>query len=257
MPGQSNLRLPSASALASLPTLARAALLLDFDGTLVEIAERPDAVRVPDTLPPLLLRLAEALGGAVAVVSGRPMRDLDALLPVPIAKAAEHGAVLRPDPAAPAILLDLPDPPADWLARARPWVAQHPGALIETKGHGFVLHFRQAGPDAGIAARALLSALIAEVPDRFDLLEASMAWEIRPRGASKATAVRALMARSPFAGRLPIFIGDDITDEDGMAACRDLGGEGLRLQEAFGSPAALRTWLAEAVAASGPDQGKR
>lgn len=74
-----------------------------------------------------------------------------------------------------------------------------------------------------------------------------MAWEVRPRGASKATAVRALMDRAPFAGRRPLFIGDDVTDEEGMAAARNFGGEGLRLQDAFGGPAALRDWLARAL----------
>jgi trehalose 6-phosphate phosphatase len=78
----------------------------------------------------------------------------------------------------------------------------------------------------------------------FTLLEARMAWEVRPRGASKGTAVRSLMARAPFAGRRPVFIGDDVTDEEGMAVAREHGGLGLRLQDAFGEPEALREWLA-------------
>ncbi|MFC7541344.1 trehalose-phosphatase [Siccirubricoccus deserti] len=81
-----------------LGPIARAALFLDFDGTLVEIAERPDAIRVAPALPGLLKRLGEGLAGALAVVSGRPLRDLDHYLPVPIAKAGDHGASLRPDP---------------------------------------------------------------------------------------------------------------------------------------------------------------
>ncbi|HEX8928160.1 MAG TPA: trehalose-phosphatase, partial [Actinomycetota bacterium] len=89
-------------------------------------------------------------------------------------------------------------------------------------------------------------------PDRFTLLAAKMAWELRPRGPSKASAVRALMARSPFAGRVPVFIGDDVTDEEGMAAAREFGGLGLRLQDAFGEPEALRGWLARCAPPAGP-----
>ena len=123
------------------------------------------------------------------------------------------------------------------------WLERFPGALIEDKEHGFVLHYRQA-PEAGPAAHDMLAELVAEDPARFTLLEARMAWELRPRGASKGTAVQALMARAPFAGRVPVFVGDDVTDEDGMDAAREFGGLGFRLQDFFGEPEALREWLA-------------
>nr|WP_252953567.1 trehalose-phosphatase [Siccirubricoccus soli] len=233
--------------------LGRAALFLDFDGTLVEIAERPDAVRVPPTLPGVLQRLAKALDGALAIVSGRPLADLDHFLPVKLAKAGEHGAALRPDPDAPPLRPDLPHPPAAWRLEADALIARHPGAFIEPKAHGFVLHYRQA-PEAGEEAHALLARLVAEDPTGFTLLEARMAWEIRPRGPSKATAVRALMAHPPFAGRVPLFIGDDVTDEEGMQACREMGGHGWRLDEVFGAPGALRDWLARALAPDQPDE---
>lgn len=241
-----SLLLPPPPLLPGLGPFGDAALFLDFDGTLVEIAPRPDAIHVPPDLPGLLLRLSEGLGGALAVVSGRPLRDLDHYLPVPIAKAGDHGAALRPDPSQPPELPHLPHPPVSWRARVVALVEKHPGALIEDKEHGFVLHYRQA-PEAGSEGEALLRSLVAEDPLAFTLLEARMAWEVRPRGASKATAVRALMDRAPFAGRIPLFIGDDVTDEEGMAAARNAGGEGLRLQDAFGSPAALRDWLARAL----------
>ena len=233
-----------------LGPVENAALFLDFDGTLVEIAPRPDAVRVPETLPRLLQRLAVGLNGALAVVSGRAMRDLDHFLPVPIAKAGDHGATLRPVPDEPPEVPPLPHAPTAWRARAVAWLERHPGALIEDKEHGFVLHYRLA-PEAGPEAKAMLESLVAEDPARFTLLEARMAWELRPRGASKGTAVQALMARAPFAGRVPVFIGDDVTDEEGMAAARGFGGQGWRLQDAFGSPAALRDWLALAAAPPG------
>lgn len=243
--------LPPPPGVPGLGPIGRAALLLDFDGTLVEIAARPDAVRVPPELPGLLRRLAEALDGALAVVSGRPLRDLDHFLPVPIAMAGNHGATLRPDPHQPPIANDLPQAPAAWRARAVAFLTRYPAALIEDKEHGFVIHYRQA-PEAGPEAEALLAALVAEDPTRFTLLEARMAWELRPRGASKGTAVQALMSRPPFAGRVPVFIGDDVTDEEGMEVARGFGGLGLRLQDAFGSPAALRDWLALAAAPPGP-----
>lgn len=243
--------LPPPPGAPGLGPIGHAALLLDFDGTLVEIAATPDAVRVPPELPGLLHRLAGELAGALAVVSGRPLRDLDHFLPVPIAMAGDHGASLRPDPAAPAIPPGLPPPPAAWRARAAALVEGHPGALIEDKAHGFVVHYRQA-PELGEPAHALLASLVAEDPAAFDLLEARMAWEVRPRGASKGTAVEALMAAAPFRGRVPVFIGDDVTDEEGMAVARRFGGQGWRLQDAFGSPAALRDWLAQAVAPPGP-----
>jgi trehalose 6-phosphate phosphatase len=226
-------------------SIADAALFLDFDGTLVEIAPTPDTVQVQPGLPDLLRRLAAGLDGALAIVSGRPLRDLDHFLPVPIAKAGDHGATLRPVPGQPPESPDLPHAPAAWRERAAALVERFPGTLIEDKEHGFVVHYRLA-PAAGPVAKTLLDGLLAEAPGggAFTLLEARMAWEVRPRGASKGTAVRALMKRAPFAGRRPVFIGDDVTDEEGMAAAREFGGLGLRLQDAFGEPEALRGWLA-------------
>jgi trehalose 6-phosphate phosphatase len=225
-----------------------AALFLDFDGTLVEIAPRPDAVIVPPGLPGLLTRLAARLGGALAIVSGRPLPELSALLPVPLPMAGDHGATLRRAPAAAPEHLLLPRPPPQWRRAAEDFAAAHPGALVEPKARGFVLHYRQA-PAAEAPARALLQALLA--PDgAFELLPARMAFEVKPRAVSKAGAVTGLMAQPPFAGRRPIYVGDDVTDEAGMAAARAAGGLGLRLQDSFGTPAALRDWLARLDAAA-------
>jgi trehalose 6-phosphate phosphatase len=219
-----------------------AALFLDFDGTLVEIAGTPDAIRVPPALPALLERLAGRLNGALAVVSGRPLSQIDQHLPIPIAKVGDHGAALRPDPHGPVEGPVLARPPVSWLTRAASLAEAFPGAFIEAKDHGFVLHYRQA-PEAGAMAQGLMEALVAEAPDAFTLMPAHMAWEVKPRAVSKGTAVAALLARPPFAGRVPVFIGDDVTDEAGMAAAVAAGGLGLRLQDAFGTPARLRQWL--------------
>lgn len=232
----------------------RPALFLDFDGTLVEIAPRPDAVDVPPELPGLLGRLAERLDGALAVVSGRTLGDLDRFLPIPIAKAGEHGGAIRPFPDAPVERPPLPAPPSEWRERALALVETFPGALLEDKEHGFVIHYRLS-PDAAEPARELIESFIAQRPDTFTMLPARMAWELRPQGVSKGTAVAALLARPPFAGRTPIFVGDDVTDEAGMAAARAAGGLGLRLQDSFGEPADLRAWLADLERRVAPTTG--
>jgi trehalose 6-phosphate phosphatase len=220
----------------------RAALFLDFDGTLVEIAPRPEAVVVPQGLPALLHSLAARLEGALAIVSGRPLSQLDALLPVPLAMAGDHGASLRLTPGGAVESLPLPSPPPEWRERAERFAAGYEGVLIEPKAHGFVVHYRLA-PPAGEPARALLDELIADNGD-FVMMPARMAWEVKPTAISKATAVAGFMARPPFAGRTPVYVGDDVTDEAGMAAARAAGGIGLKLQDAFGTPAVFREWLA-------------
>lgn len=227
----------------ALPPPERAALLLDMDGTLIDIAPAPDLVVVPDGLPDLLRRLRDRLGGALAVVTGRPLEQVDALLPdVPTAVAAEHGGVLRMRRGGEATRPALPEPPAAWLDEAAALVKAHPGAMLERKRRGFVLHYR-AAPQAGPALRAGLERIVAEAGDRFQVMPAHMAWELKPHGADKGTAVEALMRCPPFAGRLPIYVGDDVTDQDGIRAARALGGVGLFVPEVFGDPAGVRAWL--------------
>ncbi|MBD0275757.1 MAG: trehalose-phosphatase, partial [Acetobacteraceae bacterium] len=137
-----SLSLPPPPLAPGLGPIPDAALFLDFDGTLVEIAPRPDAVRVQPGLPRLLQRLATGLNGALAIVSGRPLRDLDHFLPVPIPKVGDHGATLRPVPGQPPESPDLPHAPAEWRDRAAALVERFPGTLIEDKEHGFVVHYR-------------------------------------------------------------------------------------------------------------------
>lgn len=224
-----------------------AALFLDFDGTLVDIAPRPEAVEVPSDLPLLLTSLANRLGGAVCIVSGRPLAQLEACLPVALSMAGEHGATLRLANATPTRRHHLPVPPAAWLCHAEALASRFPGALLERKAHGFVLHYRLA-PEAATIARDMLERMVATCDD-FVVMPARMAWEVKPRAVSKGGVVVELMAEPPFAGRRPIFIGDDVTDEAGFEAARAAGGLGLRLQDAFGTPAALREWLWRLVSA--------
>jgi trehalose 6-phosphate phosphatase len=222
------------------------ALLLDLDGTLLDFAPTPDAVVVPPALPPALATLQARLGGALAIVTGRPVAQIDALLPGLPAVAGEHGGAIRHAPGATVEREPHPPVPPAWLAEAEAALAAHPGTLLERKAQGVTLHFRRA-PEAGPALRALAESLLALLPSH-TLLAGSMVWEVRPRGIHKGNAVRALMSRPPFAGRTPLFVGDDVTDEDAIAAARALGGIGLKVDESFGTPQGVRDWLAREAA---------
>ena len=235
--------------MGTLPPIERAALLLDLDGTLLDIAPTPDAVVVPPDLLDVLRTLRQLLGDAVAVITGRPVETIDRLLGDAVfAVAGEHGGAIRH---APGGLLErpvLPAPPAELVTAAQRLVAQHAGAIFEPKARGFSLHYR-AVPAAGPALRDGLAALLAG-HDAFELLTGNMIWEVRPRGVDKGTAVARLMERAPFAGRLPVFLGDDVTDEDGIAAAASMGGAGLHVPEVFGDAAGVRAWLT-AIATGG------
>ncbi|WP_428492855.1 trehalose-phosphatase [Rhodopila sp.] len=226
----------------SLPPFNRAALLLDMDGTLVDLAPTPDAVSVAPGLRATLAALRQALSGALAIVTGRPIETVDRLFDdAPGAVAGEHGGAIRHAAGDPIERVDLPSPPSHWLAEADALERSHPGALLERKARGFALHYR-AAPDARDALRGALDRLLA-TGSGFELHPAHMLWEVRPLGADKGSAVAALMQRSPFAGRLPIFIGDDVTDEDGMREARKHGGAGYRVDAVFRDPDGVRSWL--------------
>ena len=137
-----------------LPAFAGTALLLDLDGTLLDLAPTPDTVVVPPELPRCLSSLGQALQGALAIVTGRPIEQIDALLPgVPPAVAGEHGGVFRHGLAGVAERVPLPDLPPDWLYQAQAIIARHPGTLLEQKRRGLVLHYRLT-PQYGPACRS-------------------------------------------------------------------------------------------------------
>jgi trehalose 6-phosphate phosphatase len=224
------------------------ALFLDLDGTLLDIAAAPDEVVTPARLIDALARLSAALDGAVAVVSGRGLADIDRLLsPLRLPAAAEHGAIIR----LPSMKLDkLPvrcRPPQAWIEELREAVIDWDGVLIEEKTYSVALHYRLA-PHRSDAVRKLAASLVRTAPDRFELLAAKQAFEIRPKGITKARAVEVLMEQRPFRGRLPVFVGDDVTDEDGIEIAHALGGLGLNVDSAFaGQPRAVRDWLERAA----------
>ena len=232
----------------TLPPLVRTALLLDLDGTLLDIAPTPDGVMVPPGLTETLRGLPHRLDGALAIVTGRPIEIVDSLLDDAVpAVAGEHGGAMRPARDAPVERPFLKPPPEAWLTRAAALAANHPGVLLERKARGFGLHFRLA-PEAGPAIHADLTALLAGSAD-FEVMQGLMLWEVRPRGVDKGHAVTSLMRLPRFHGRLPVFIGDDVTDEDGMRAACAMGGNGLRVQDWFGGPAGVRAWLQTSNAA--------
>jgi len=227
------------------------ALFFDLDGTLIEIAARPQAVTVPALLGPTLAALAEALGGAVAILSGRPIDQLDALLRPPLQCAAGvHGAERR---GADGSRQSLPSP---GLAALKQTVAafarQHPALLVEHKPGAVALHYRQAPALAGLCIETL-SAAVAHTAD-LEVQLGKMVVEAKPRGASKGEALRAFLAEAPFAGRRPWHFGDDRTDESAFDAVRACGGVAVKVGDgataaeyALADPAGVRSWLGRAV----------
>ena len=209
-----------------------AALFLDFDGTLVPIAPRPQDVRVPAWVLPVLEALAGPghLHGALAIVSGRPIEQLDSFLfPLRLAAAGAHGAEWRG--ASGRIERQRGDPPQGVVSCACALAASHAGLILESKPSGLALHFR-ARPELESACRDALVAALAAVPGAnatWEWMHGHCVFELKQRAVSKGLAVRALLAQAPFAGRLPVFVGDDMTDEDGIQAVQAAGGFGVRV----------------------------
>lgn len=198
------------------------AWFLDLDGTLIDIAPTPSAISVPVELPPLLARLSESADSALALVSGRSLDTLLQLVaPFDPPAAGLHGLEWR-DSAGTIRRSEVP-PGLDVIRNRLACLAHDtPGLLMEDKGLGVALHYRQAPALAEAALHAVQSA-VADQPG-YTVLTGKMVYEVKPAGIDKGTALRAFMAHAPFAGRRPVFVGDDATDEYGFAAANDLGG---------------------------------
>ena len=229
------------------------ALFLDFDGTMVDIAPQPDAVHVPQPLIATLTQVQAMLGGAVAVISGRPIAQIDDFLaPLRLPVAGVHGAERR---LADGTLSLAATHPLDLVEKAaRELAAQHPGLLVETKRGSVALHYRGAPELAELCLRTMESAV--QASPGLTLLKGKMVVEAKPGGASKGRAIEECLREPPFAGRTPVFIGDDITDEVGFSTVQRLGGLGIKVGPGptvawrrIPDPAALRRELEAAVAA--------
>lgn len=227
------------------------ALFLDLDGTLLDIAASPESVLVPKQLVEVLAALRHQLGGAVAILSGRSLRTIDRLLhPLLISAGGEHGAVLRLPEGDVAEADDSTVVPQHWRQMIHRAAEAWPGVLVEEKSHGLALHYR-ANPAFSVPVTALLEQFVESDPS-FEILPALMARELRHRSINKGAALRRLMKNDVFRDRLPLFIGDDVTDEDAITAAEQLGGIGLRVADAFaGEPARVRSWLADLASTFG------
>ncbi|HSW19584.1 MAG TPA: trehalose-phosphatase [Ramlibacter sp.] len=227
------------------------ALFLDFDGTLVDIAPQPDAVVVPQGLVETLAHLQQFLGGAVAVISGRSIAQLDAFLrPLRLPIAGVHGAERRRIDGSLALLdthpLERVEQAAQELAR------DHAGLRIEAKRGSLALHYRNA-PQLEALCVAAMQAAVDESPG-LALLRGKMVVEAKPGGASKGHAINDFMSEPPFAGRTPVFIGDDVTDEVGFSAVQRRGGLGVKVGEGasvashrMANPGVMRDELERAI----------
>jgi trehalose 6-phosphate phosphatase len=233
------------------------AWFLDVDGTLLELAERPDAVQVEPGLLRALQSLREAARGALALVSGRSVAELDALFaPLRLAAAGQHG-VERRDAAGQVHRHAFP---AEALRAAAQELAAfaraHAGILLEDKGASLALHFRLA-PQQADAARAALERAAARLGAGFLIQPGKMVLELKPAGRDKGVAIEEFLREPPFAGRVPVFVGDDLTDEHGFEAVQRRGGHAVKVGEGpsvarwrLPDAAAVRRWLADAGARS-------
>ena len=216
------------------------ALFLDFDGCIVDIAPTPEAVDVPDCLPSLLVALREALGGAVAIVSGRSIEQIDGFLGTAVpAVAGLHGLERR---TADGGIVRPPLPRNDLhgvRALLEEFAAERPGLLVEDKTYTVALHYRLA-PSLRDDCKDVLNATLEDIPQGWQVTEGKFVFEIRPREHTKGTAIEAFMGEAPFLGRTPVFCGDDTTDEDGFAVVNARGGVSIRVGKGSATRAAAQ-----------------
>lgn len=235
--------------------LAVVALFVDIDGTLLDIAARPDAVVVDAALRSTLRELHARLGGALVPISGRKLAEIDALLGLPIGNAAGlHGAELRD---AGGHVASMQNPSlASARVRMRELAPATPGLLVEDKGAAIAFHYRGA-PNAEAEVRRIAAELLDEAGPDYELLEGRRVIELKLRHADKGSALNTLMHAPPLAGRTPWMVGDDVTDEDAFEQANALGGVSVLVghrrptaaRHSLESPAAVRQWLSSLLIA--------
>ncbi len=233
------------------------ALFLDVDGTLLELREHPDDVRAEPALVNLLRRTQQYLDGALALVSGRPVADVDRIFsPARFPAAGAHGAELRLADGE-TVTTGSDRLPPHILAELETFVRTRSGLLIEQKSGGVALHYRRA-PKLAQQCRDLLHSLHSDISECFRLLEGKMVLELVPRAVDKGDAVLRLLAYAPFCGRRPVFVGDDVTDEDGFRTVNERAGISICVGDAQSSEAqyalpnvtAVHAWLCAIIGES-------
>ncbi len=240
----------AARAAPPTPQPREAALFLDIDGTLIPFADRPEDVVADGMVRHLLTALETAFEGALVLVSGRPVVDIDRIFaPHRFVSAGEHGSEIRL--AHRRRHEECPPPPglAGLRALCRGLVQTLPGLLLEEKPHSLSLHYR-AVPEHGVELRAALLGALETRPD-WTLVEGNRVFELVPAAASKGAAIRRLMTEPLFRDRRPFFVGDDTNDEPGFVAVNTLGGVSIKVgpgpsaaRYGLSDPAAVRDWLA-------------
>jgi trehalose 6-phosphate phosphatase len=233
------------------PYGANWAFFLDIDGTLLEIEGHPDAVRIGRAELDLVGGLHRATGGALALISGRPLAGIDVLFhPLKLPSAGQHGAERR----------DARGRrhrhvfPVDALHRAatpvRRFAARNEGLVFEDKGASVALHYRLA-PELAAEARRVVEEAIKAAEGALEMQVGKMVFELKPAGVDKGKAIEAFMQDAPFAGRVPVFLGDDVTDEYGFRVVNRIQGHSIKVgpgatdaRYRLDNPAAAKAWLA-------------
>ena len=208
-----------------VPHLSETAILLDVDGTLLDLMPTPREVWVPPGLAKTLNRLLVRTNGALALVSGRSLNDIDLIFaPDQFPAVGGHGAEMRIEPDSESVAAHAPPLDKELKRRLAAIAKLSPGILLEDKGYSLALHYRLA-PHAEKAIYAAVSLIRADLPNApIEVLPGKCVCEIKHSGFTKATGVRELMTREPFKGRRPLFIGDDVTDETVFAIMPDFDG---------------------------------
>lgn len=208
------------------PLHTNAALFLDFDGTLVELAETPEAIELAPTLVALLAELSDLLAGALAIVTGRQIEVLDRFLaPLRLPAACEHG-VQRRD-AHGRLLAQIPPGLDEALHLCESLARSHPTLLVERKRASIALHYRRAQGLQALCRQALGRVL--QGRPQLELLQGKCVLEVKRAGVNKGEAIAAFLREPPFAGRTPVFAGDDSTDESGFAVVQAHAGIAIKI----------------------------
>jgi trehalose 6-phosphate phosphatase len=239
------------------PPPSNAAVFLDIDGTLVRYEAHPGAVRIDEALRSLLERLGPATLGALALISGRSIADIDALFePLRFAVAGQHGAERRSADGSTHFHAPLASRLQGPAVELRRFAQEHAGLLLEEKGASLALHFRNNPRAAGLVEREARRVLAA-LGDEFELQAGKFVFEVKPSGKDKGTAIAEFMAEPPFAGRRPVFVGDDLTDEFGFDLVNRIGGDTVKVGPGptrahwrLENAEAVRHWLSDLAAAA-------